>query len=41
MGEYLILGAGVEAGGRLVQDQDICVAHEGPGQRHLLPLAAR
>src|SRR5437868_5587810 len=30
VGEDLVLGAGVEAGGRLVQDQHLGVAHEGP-----------
>ena len=40
--EDRVFGFGVERGGRLVEDQDVSlVAHEGAGQRHLLPLPAR
>src|SRR5207244_1132941 len=40
--EDRVLGLGVERGGGLVQDQDVgLLAHEGAGQRHLLPLPAR
>jgi hypothetical protein len=38
--EDLELGAGVERGGRLVEDQDLRVAHVGAGDGDLLPLAA-
>ena len=39
--EHFVLGARVERRGRLVEDQDLGVAHVGPAQRHLLPLAPR
>ena len=39
--EHLVLRPRVQRGGRLVQDQQLRVPHVGPGQRHLLPLAAR
>ena len=32
---------GIDAGGRLVQDQDLGLARQGPRERHQLPLAAR
>ena len=42
--EQVVLGPGVEGGGRLVQHQDLRVArvaHEGAGEGDLLPFAAR
>src|SRR2546427_3252922 len=39
--EYLVLGARVERRGGLVENQDLGVAHVGPPQRDLLPLASR
>src|ERR1700694_3040702 len=38
--EQLVLRRGVERGGWLIEQQDSRVAHEGAGQRNLLPLAA-
>ena len=38
--EHLELGAGVEGGRGLVEDQDLGLAHIGPAERDLLPLAA-
>jgi hypothetical protein len=37
----LLLGAGVERAGRLVQDQDARVLQQGARDRHALLLAAR
>ena len=37
--EDLPLGLGVEGAGRLVEDEDLRVAHEGARQGDLLPLA--
>ena len=37
--EELVLRLGVERGGRLIQQEDACVAHEGARQRDFLPLA--
>ena len=39
--EHLGLGARVERGGRLVEDEQVGVAHVGAGDGDLLPLAAR
>jgi hypothetical protein len=39
--EQLVLRRGIQRRGRLVQDDQGRIAHEGPGQRHLLPLASR
>ena len=38
--EHLVFGAGVERGGRLVEDEHLGVAHVGAGDGDLLPLAA-
>ena len=38
--EHLILGPRVERGRRLIQHQQLRIAHVGPRKRHLLPLAA-
>ena len=38
--EHLVLGAGVEGGGGLVEDQHLGLAHVGAGDRYLLPFAA-
>ena len=38
--EHLELGARVERGGRLVEDQHLRIAHVGAGDGDLLPLAA-
>src|SRR5205085_12335423 len=38
--EDFVLGARVERGGRLVEDEKLGVAHISPGQRELLPFAA-
>src|SRR5205809_250681 len=35
-----VLGARVERGGRLVEDEELRVAHIGPSQRELLPFTA-
>ena len=35
------LGGGVEVAGRLVEDQDLRLPEQGPGDRQPLPLAAR
>src|SRR5438876_1050373 len=35
--KQLELGSGIQRGRRLVQDQDLRLAHERPTQRHLLP----
>ena len=37
--EHVPLGLGVERAGGLVEHQDLRVAHEGAGERDLLPLA--
>ena len=37
--EELVLRLGVERGGRLIQQEDARVAHEGARQRNFLPLA--
>ena len=38
--EDLVFSAGVEGGGRLVEDEQLGIAHVGAGQRDFLPLAA-
>ena len=40
-GEHVGLGLAVETGGRLVEQEEGRVAHEGPGQRDALALAGR
>ncbi len=37
--EHFVLGAGIERGGRLVEDQHVRVPHVGPRDRDLLPFA--
>ena len=41
LGSHLDLGVGVERRERLVEEQDLGVACQGPGERDALPLAAR
>src|SRR5437016_791911 len=38
--EDLVLGLGIERGGRLVEDQDTRIPHKSPRQSNLLPLTA-
>src|ERR1700730_18469456 len=40
VGEYLVFGLGIERTGGFVEDEDTGIAHEGAGERDLLPFAA-
>ncbi len=40
LGKDFIFGLRVKLTGRLIQDEDTCISHEGTRKRYFLPLAA-